>query len=277
MNPWSTDWPAVLCLDLWGSHHAAVLMSSDLMRSFSFDPSVWQQPGLRSHEACNHTLQDVSSSAFCSSQTKNNPGRWSWSILSKWHFGVGAKYWSRSPTQFTFCFWITNQGLLRFSSWASVHFLILTLNLWAAVCHESIVRVDGLHCISSLLKSDDAYCLKTTWVSVIHCSFSTLCAAVHCGWAEACPLAVCRWSGSHIRWGQPFRLRHVTTGKYLSMMDDQGLLLMDKERADVKSTAFCFRSSKVRLTAHEPELTLKYLKHSSLDRFICIWGSEWEC
>ncbi|XP_043914983.1 ryanodine receptor 2 [Protopterus annectens] len=55
------------------------------------------------------------------------------------------------------------------------------------------------------------------------------------------------WSGSHIRWGQPFRLRHVTTGKYLSLMDDKSLLLMDKEKADVKSTAFCFRSSKEKL------------------------------
>lgn len=55
------------------------------------------------------------------------------------------------------------------------------------------------------------------------------------------------WSGSHTRWGQPFRLRHVTTGKYLSLLDDKGLLLMDKEKADVKSTAFCFRSSKVSL------------------------------
>lgn len=57
---------------------------------------------------------------------------------------------------------------------------------------------------------------------------------------------VSRWSGSHIRWGQPFRLRHVTTGKYLSMVEDKSLLLMDKEKADVKSTAFCFRSSKVK-------------------------------
>ncbi|XP_035260545.1 ryanodine receptor 2 isoform X2 [Anguilla anguilla] len=55
------------------------------------------------------------------------------------------------------------------------------------------------------------------------------------------------WSGSHTRWGQPFRLRHVTTGKYLSLMDDKGLLLTDKEKADVKSTAFCFRSSKEKL------------------------------
>ncbi|XP_053238585.1 ryanodine receptor 2 isoform X7 [Podarcis raffonei] len=55
------------------------------------------------------------------------------------------------------------------------------------------------------------------------------------------------WSGSHIRWGQPFRLRHITTGKYLSLMDDKSLLLTDKEKADVKSTAFCFRSSKEKL------------------------------
>uniref|UniRef100_A0A8D0DC73 Ryanodine receptor 2 n=1 Tax=Sander lucioperca TaxID=283035 RepID=A0A8D0DC73_SANLU len=55
------------------------------------------------------------------------------------------------------------------------------------------------------------------------------------------------WSGSHIRWGQPFRLRHVTTGKYLSLIEDKSLLLMDKEHADVKSTAFCFRSSKEKL------------------------------
>ncbi|XP_064343896.1 ryanodine receptor 2 isoform X12 [Camelus dromedarius] len=55
------------------------------------------------------------------------------------------------------------------------------------------------------------------------------------------------WSGSHIRWGQPFRLRHVTTGKYLSLLEDKSLLLMDKEKADVKSTAFTFRSSKEKL------------------------------
>uniref|UniRef100_A0A3P8ULT3 MIR domain-containing protein n=1 Tax=Cynoglossus semilaevis TaxID=244447 RepID=A0A3P8ULT3_CYNSE len=55
------------------------------------------------------------------------------------------------------------------------------------------------------------------------------------------------WSGSHIRWGQPFRLRHVTTGKYLSLIEDKCLQLMDKEKADIKSTAFCFRSSKEKL------------------------------
>lgn len=58
-------------------------------------------------------------------------------------------------------------------------------------------------------------------------------------------LFVSRWSGSHIRWGQPFRLRHVTTGKYLSLTEEKSLLLVDKVKADIKSTVFCFRSSKV--------------------------------
>ncbi|XP_028285731.1 ryanodine receptor 2 [Parambassis ranga] len=58
------------------------------------------------------------------------------------------------------------------------------------------------------------------------------------------------WSGSHIRWGQPFRLRHVTTGMYLSLTEDKSLLLMNKDKADIKSTAFCFRSSKVKSQQH---------------------------
>ncbi|CAB1335141.1 unnamed protein product, partial [Coregonus sp. 'balchen'] len=31
------------------------------------------------------------------------------------------------------------------------------------------------------------------------------------------------WSGSHIRWGQPFRLRHLTTGHYLALMEERGV------------------------------------------------------
>ncbi|KAJ8288889.1 hypothetical protein COCON_G00015480 [Conger conger] len=52
------------------------------------------------------------------------------------------------------------------------------------------------------------------------------------------------WSGSHIRWGQPFRLRHLTTGHYLALTEDRGLVLQDREKSDTKSTAFCFRPSK---------------------------------
>nr|XP_061824814.1 ryanodine receptor 3-like isoform X1 [Nerophis lumbriciformis] len=55
------------------------------------------------------------------------------------------------------------------------------------------------------------------------------------------------WSGSHIRWGQPFRLRHLTTGHYLALTEDQGLVLQDCERSDTIATAFCFRASKEKL------------------------------
>lgn len=78
------------------------------------------------------------------------------------------------------------------------------------------------------------------WHIHVTCCFPVAVAAV--GSSLTC---LCRWSGSHIRWGQPFRLRHVTTGKYLSLMEDKSLLLTDKEKADVKSAAFTFRSSKV--------------------------------
>ncbi|XP_041123116.1 ryanodine receptor 3 isoform X8 [Polyodon spathula] len=55
------------------------------------------------------------------------------------------------------------------------------------------------------------------------------------------------WSGSHIRWGQPFRLRHITTGYYLALTEDRGLALQDREQSDTKSTSFCFRASKEKL------------------------------
>ncbi|XP_017267342.1 ryanodine receptor 3 isoform X1 [Kryptolebias marmoratus] len=57
------------------------------------------------------------------------------------------------------------------------------------------------------------------------------------------PLRV-SWSGSHIRWGQPFRLRHLSTGRYLALTEDRGLVLQDREKSDTKATAFCFKPSK---------------------------------
>uniref|UniRef100_A0A3Q3KQK1 Ryanodine receptor 3 n=1 Tax=Mastacembelus armatus TaxID=205130 RepID=A0A3Q3KQK1_9TELE len=52
------------------------------------------------------------------------------------------------------------------------------------------------------------------------------------------------WSGSHIRWGQAFRLRHLSTGHYLALTEDRGLVLQDREKSDTTATAFCFRASK---------------------------------
>ncbi|XP_075894426.1 ryanodine receptor 2 [Nelusetta ayraudi] len=55
------------------------------------------------------------------------------------------------------------------------------------------------------------------------------------------------WSGSHTCWGQPFRLCHMTTGRYLGLTEDKGLHLVDRDKADVNSTSFCFRPSKEKI------------------------------
>ncbi|XP_070398109.1 ryanodine receptor 2 isoform X1 [Nothobranchius furzeri] len=55
------------------------------------------------------------------------------------------------------------------------------------------------------------------------------------------------WSGRHTSWGEPFRLCHVTTGRFLGLTEEKGLHLVDREKADINTTSFCFRSSKERL------------------------------
>lgn len=59
------------------------------------------------------------------------------------------------------------------------------------------------------------------------------------------PPPACSWSGGHIKWGQSFRIRHITTGRYLLLDEEKGLLLVDAEKANSKMSAFCFRISKV--------------------------------
>lgn len=48
-----------------------------------------------------------------------------------------------------------------------------------------------------------------------------------------------------MKWGQSFRIRHITTGRYLCLDEDKGLLVVDPERANTKLSAFCFRATKV--------------------------------
>lgn len=73
----------------------------------------------------------------------------------------------------------------------------------------------------------------------------------------SCLFHLCSWSGSNIRWGQAFRLRHLTTGHYLALTEDQGLILQDRGKSDTKSTAFSFRASKVRWKEVDFDLVLK--------------------
>ncbi|XP_077437450.1 ryanodine receptor 2-like [Vanacampus margaritifer] len=55
------------------------------------------------------------------------------------------------------------------------------------------------------------------------------------------------WSGRHAGWGQPFRICHVTTGRYLGLTDQRGLHLVHRDKADIIATSFCFRSAKEKL------------------------------
>ncbi|XP_045927387.1 ryanodine receptor 2 [Micropterus dolomieu] len=55
------------------------------------------------------------------------------------------------------------------------------------------------------------------------------------------------WSGRHTCWGQPFRLCHMTSGRYLGLTEEKGLYLVDRDKADINTTSFCFRSSKEKL------------------------------
>uniref|UniRef100_A0A673ZP97 Ryanodine receptor 3 n=1 Tax=Salmo trutta TaxID=8032 RepID=A0A673ZP97_SALTR len=55
------------------------------------------------------------------------------------------------------------------------------------------------------------------------------------------------WSGSHIRYGQAFRLRHLSTGHYLALTEEHGLVLQEREKSDTKSTSFCFRATKEKI------------------------------
>lgn len=66
------------------------------------------------------------------------------------------------------------------------------------------------------------------------------------------------WSGRHTCWGQPFRLCHVTTGRYLGLTEEKGLHLVDRVKADINTTSFCFQSLKVSTLTWNPKLDCCY-------------------
>lgn len=48
-----------------------------------------------------------------------------------------------------------------------------------------------------------------------------------------------------MKWGQAFRIRHISTGRYLCLDEEKGLMVLDPEKSNTKQSAFCFRASKV--------------------------------
>ncbi|XP_071050495.1 ryanodine receptor isoform X2 [Onthophagus taurus] len=57
-------------------------------------------------------------------------------------------------------------------------------------------------------------------------------------------LARTKWAGGFINWSHPMRIRHITTGRYLGVNENNELILMARDEATTASTAFCLRQAK---------------------------------
>ncbi|XP_067629192.1 ryanodine receptor isoform X17 [Eurosta solidaginis] len=57
-------------------------------------------------------------------------------------------------------------------------------------------------------------------------------------------LARTKWTGGFINWYHPMRIRHITTGRYLGVNENNELFLVKKEEASIASTTFCLRQEK---------------------------------
>ncbi|XP_041340258.1 ryanodine receptor 1-like, partial [Pyrgilauda ruficollis] len=88
--------------------------------------------------------------------------------------------------------------------------------------------------------------------SVVNYEGGAVCAHARSLWRLE-PLRI-SWSGSHLRWGQPFRLRHVTTGRYLALTEATGLAMVEASAANTRVATFCFRASKVGVSLHPRSL-----------------------
>ncbi|XP_033127881.1 ryanodine receptor 2-like [Anneissia japonica] len=53
-----------------------------------------------------------------------------------------------------------------------------------------------------------------------------------------------RWNGSYLSWGQPCRIKHITSGKYLAINEEKDVFIAPKQNADHISSVFCLRQSK---------------------------------
>lgn len=57
-------------------------------------------------------------------------------------------------------------------------------------------------------------------------------------------LARTKWTGGFINWFHPMRIRHLTTGRYLGVNENNELFLVAKEEANVSISTFCLRQEK---------------------------------
>ncbi|XP_067007679.2 ryanodine receptor [Anabrus simplex] len=57
-------------------------------------------------------------------------------------------------------------------------------------------------------------------------------------------LARTKWAGGFINWYHPMRIRHLTTGRYLGVNENNELYLVNREEATIASSTFCLRQEK---------------------------------
>ncbi|XKL68210.1 hypothetical protein PGB90_003701 [Kerria lacca] len=57
-------------------------------------------------------------------------------------------------------------------------------------------------------------------------------------------LARTKWSGAFINWYHPMRIRHLTTGRYLGVNENNELHLVTREEATTATSTFCLRQEK---------------------------------
>nr|CAD7395326.1 unnamed protein product [Timema poppensis] len=57
-------------------------------------------------------------------------------------------------------------------------------------------------------------------------------------------LARTKWTGGFINWYHPMRIRHLTTGRYLGVNENNELYLVSKEEATISLSTFCLRQEK---------------------------------
>ena len=57
-------------------------------------------------------------------------------------------------------------------------------------------------------------------------------------------LARTKWSGGFINWYHPMRIRHITTGRYLGVNENNELYLVNREEATTSLSTFCLRQEK---------------------------------
>ncbi|KAI5742923.1 hypothetical protein M8J77_012710 [Diaphorina citri] len=57
-------------------------------------------------------------------------------------------------------------------------------------------------------------------------------------------LARTKWAGGFINWYHPMRIRHLTTGRYLSTNENNELYLVTRDEATTASSTFCLRQEK---------------------------------